>query len=44
MTALRHLTQSLKTDVLSIAKLRLADFEENEREAVETATPLAKAG
>ena len=28
--------QSLKTDVLSIAKLRLADLEKNERESVET--------
>ena len=28
--------KSLKTDVLSVAKLRLADFEKNEREAAET--------
>jgi integrase len=28
--------QSLKTDVLSIAKLRLADLEKNERESIET--------
>jgi integrase len=28
--------QSLKTDVLSVAKLRLADLEKNEREAAET--------
>jgi integrase len=34
--------QSLKTDVLSIAKLRLADFEKNEREAVETRATASK--
>ena len=34
--------QSLKTDVLSIAKLRLADLEKNERESVETRDSASK--
>ena len=34
--------QSLKTDVLSIAKLRLADLEKNERESVETRDTASK--
>jgi len=34
--------RSLKTDVLSIAKLRLADLEKNEREAVETRVSASK--
>lgn len=34
--------QSLKTDVLSIAKLRLADLEKNERESVETRESASK--
>src|ERR1022692_5087169 len=34
--------QSLKTDVLSIAKFRLADLEKNERESVETRATASK--
>jgi integrase len=34
--------QSLKTDVLTIAKLRLADLEKNERESVETRETASK--
>jgi len=34
--------RSLKTDVLAIAKLRLADLEKNEREAVETRVSASK--
>jgi hypothetical protein len=34
--------QSLKLDLLSIAKLRLADFEKYEREAVETCNTASK--
>src|SRR5476649_1544776 len=34
--------QSLKTDVLSIAKLRLSDLEKNERESVETRDTASK--